>query len=62
MTVYELNREQIIQLKESILIERMNLDGDTPSWFELADVDNIVSDEDVQERYSGTEFYISDFS
>ena len=62
MTVYELNREQIIQLKESILIERMNLDGDTPSWFELADVDNIVSDDDVQERYSGTEFYISDFS
>lgn len=62
MTVYDLNRDQLEELKQHILCERYDERGETPSWGELADVDDIISDEEVYEEYGGTYFSPDDFS
>lgn len=61
MTVQELNRDQLIQLKQQMLMERMDAEGDSPSWGELTDADSLISDEDVQNQFSGTIFTPDDF-
>lgn len=61
MTVQELNRDQLAQLKQDMLIERMDAEGDWPSWGEMADADSLISDEDVQREFAGTVFTIGDF-
>lgn len=57
MTFDELNREQITQLKQSILCERQ----EAVSWGELADADELISDELLKENYSGITFTEEDF-
>ena len=61
MTVQELNRDQLVQLKQDMLIERMDAEGDWPSWGEMADADSLISDEDVQREFAGTVFTTVDF-
>ena len=61
MTVQELTRDQLIEIKGSMLIERMDAEGDSPSWGEIADADNLISDEDVFEEYANTVFTEADF-
>lgn len=61
MTVQELNRDQLVQLKQDMLIERMDAEGDWPSWEEMADADSLISDEDVQREFAGTVFTTDDF-
>lgn len=61
MSVEELNRDQLIQLKQNMLMERMDEEGETPSWGELAEVDSLITDEEVQQEYAGTEFVTADF-
>lgn len=61
MIVQELNRDQIIQLKQGMLMERMEAEGDWPSWGEIADADSLISDDDVQNEFAGTEFTTDDF-
>ena len=61
MTVQELNRDQLIQLKQQMLMERMDAEGDSPSWGELTDADSLISDEDVQSEFAGTIFTPDDF-
>ena len=61
MTVHELNRDQLTSVKQSMLCERMDANGETPSYGELADVDEIISDEEVFREYAGTEFSEDDF-
>lgn len=61
MTVQELNRDQLVQLKQDMLIERMDAEGDWPSWGEMADADSLISDEDVQRKFAGTVFTTGDF-
>ena len=61
MNVQELNRDQLIQLKQEMLMERMDVEGDWPSWGELADADSLISDEDVQSQFAGTMFTTDDF-
>ena len=59
MTFKGLNREQITQLKQSLLCERF---GDrTPSWGELANVDELVTDEEVKMAYGECVFTEDDF-
>lgn len=58
MDVHELNREQLIQLKQAILCER---DTGT-SYGELAAADELVTDEDVFTRYAGVNFVEDDFT
>ena len=57
MGVRELNREQMICLKQSILCDR----DTTTDWLSLAQADNIVSDEEVYNKYNGVVFTEDDF-
>ena len=61
MTVYDLNRDQLEQVKQRMLMERYDERGESPSWGELAEADDIISDEEVYEEYGGTEFVPEDF-
>lgn len=61
MTVYDLNRDQLIELKEHMLTERYDERGESPSWGDLAEADDIISDEEVFEEYGGTQFSMDDF-
>jgi len=58
MTFDELNRDQITQLKQAILSERQ----EAVSWGELANADEIISDEEAREEYGDTIFSEDDFS
>lgn len=57
MKVTDLNREQLIQLKQ-----RMYMDRQWPSWSGLAEVDGLISDEEVFEEFDGTDFVEEDFT
>ena len=37
-------------------------EGEGPSWGELADADTLVSDEELEAEFGGTEFVPDDFS
>lgn len=70
MDVRDLSREQLVELKcdymteltnEGIFAEIMNRDYDSPSYWDLANADEFVSDEVIFEHYSGTDFVNDDF-
>ena len=62
MSLEELTRDQITSLKQNMLIEQADRgERDVPSYGELADADEIVSDSAVREEYAGTEFVPEDF-
>ena len=62
MSLEELTRDQITSLKQYMLIEQADRgERDAPSYGELADADEIVSDSAVREEYAGTEFVPEDF-
>ncbi len=58
MTVKELNRDQLVSLKQKWLSES----EESVSWGELAEADAIVSDEEVFSRYGDTDFCEEDFA
>lgn len=62
MTLDELNDEQKLELKQRILTERNEQKGEGTSYGELADADELVSDEDLEAWYGGTEFSPDDFT
>ena len=57
MTVSELNRNQLISLKQAYLTKLFI----NPSWGDLADADNIISDLEIFEEYEGFVFTEEDF-
>ena len=61
MTVYDLNRDQLTEVKQRMLMEQYDQLGETPSYGELADVDDLISDEEVYAEYAGTDFVPDDF-
>ena len=62
MYISELNREQLIELKQSYLIQQNEETGAGTSYDELARADSIISDKVIQEVYSGINFTEDDFS
>lgn len=58
MTVYELNRNQIVELKQSYLTENNN----SVSYEELANADTLVSDNTIFNKYNNVDFSKDDFS
>ena len=58
MGLDELSRDQIVQLKQSMLEEVL---GEEPSWYDFAMADDIVSDEKLEEEYGATHFVEGDF-
>lgn len=61
MTLKDLTEDQKIELKQNILTQRMDARGESPSWDELADADDLVSDEDLEDWYGDVEFSPDDF-
>ncbi len=61
MTVRELNEDQMRDLKEQMLFRLLDEHGESPSYGELADVDKIISDEEVFSRYEDRDFSEDDF-
>lgn len=57
MKVTNLNREQLTELKQNYYCEN----NDNVSWFELATIDDLVSDEDIFEEYEEVYFTEDDF-
>ena len=61
MKVFELTRDQLIELKQRMLFARLDKVGRCPSYGEIADVDDNISDEPVYEEYADTIFSMDDF-
>lgn len=64
MTVRELNREQLKQLKIDYLSEMYENDGESGSlsYGEIACIDLTVSDDEIYRRYRYTVFVEDDFA
>lgn len=62
MKLKELNESQKLELKHQILISRNEQRGEGTSFGELAMADELVSDEELADKYGGTEFVPEDFS
>lgn len=62
MTFDELSREQLVELKQRMLVERDDKNPEGPSYGELADADKTVSDDEVREWAEGVVFSPDDFS
>lgn len=58
MKVTELNREQLLQLKQKYLCETQD---ETVSYGELATADELVTDKQVFEMFAGYDFVPEDF-
>lgn len=61
MTFDELSRDQKIEVKQKIIEKRNEARGEGTSCDELANADNLVSDEDAREWAEGTVFVPEDF-
>lgn len=57
MNLKDLNKEQKIQLKESILTEKIG----NPSLGELLQADELVTDEELENKYGSITFVEEDF-
>ena len=57
MSYKELNRDQILALKQSYLVRTR----DNISYNELAEADNLVSDEELEQEYKNVNFVEEDF-
>lgn len=57
MTVYELNREQLTQLKTDYLVREGAI-----SWGEIANANELVTDEEIYTEFEGVYFVPGDFS
>ena len=62
MKVTELNREQLVSLKERYLCDWYDSYDQCPSWEELADADSIIPDELVFDYFDDTDFVEEDFA
>lgn len=61
MTVRELSREELVELKQRYYTEKLDRLGESPSYGELADIDELVTDEEVYEEYGDVDFVPDDF-
>ena len=61
MTVYELDRDQLIELKTMYLTGKNSEVGEGDSWEKIAAVDDLITDKEIFERYDGYTFGNDDF-
>ena len=61
MQIQELNPTQLEQVKQRYYIEKQETAGETVSFGDLMQIDELVSDEEVFDAYSGTVFTEDDF-
>lgn len=58
MKVKELNREELIELKQNYYCNKL---GNNASYGELADIDKIVTDKEIFKFYDNIDFVKEDF-
>ncbi len=61
MNVKELSREQLIEVKQRYLTEKLDEKGEDISCGELEAIDELVTDEEIFEEYADVEFDEDDF-
>ena len=61
MSIQELNPTQLEQVKQRYYIEKQEETGEPISFGDLMQIDELVSDEEVFDAYSGTVFTEDDF-
>ena len=61
MTIKELNAEQLHQVKETYLIRKRDEANEPCYMSELADVDNLISNDEIYREYEGISFTEDDF-
>lgn len=61
MGVTQLNRDQLTQLKQDYYCEKQYAKNEGVSWGELADIDELVTDQEIFNEYGGTHFVKDDF-
>ena len=61
MTVKELSREQLSQLKLSYYMGAEDDNGEGVSWGECAEINDLVSDDEIFEFFGETVFADDDF-
>lgn len=62
LTVYDLNSEQMLELKQAYLTQMLDeTEGRSPSWDELACADEIVDNWLIFDTYANTVFSNDDF-
>ena len=61
MTIHELTRDQLIQVKQNYYVQKQEAKGKGVSWGELADIDLFVSDKTIFKEEAGTDFVEDDF-
>lgn len=61
-TVKELTRDQLVELKQNYLTQKMDEKGESPSYGELAKADKTITDDEIYAEYDGTMFSDDDFS
>ena len=70
MDVLELSREQLVELKQNYLTqladegsyaEVLDVDYNEPSYWDIANADEIVPDDVIMKNYEGTCFVPDDF-
>lgn len=62
MRLSDLTNEQRLELKQDIVKDRNEHIGEGTSYGDLANADELVDDEVLEEAYAGTEFTPDDFS
>lgn len=61
MRVQELSKDELLELKSRHYTELLDRKGESPSYGELANVETLVSDEEIYEEYDGIDFVKDDF-
>lgn len=61
MTIKELTPEQLHQVKERYLVQKRDEAGEPCYWSELAEADNLISNDEIFEAYEGYFFTEDDF-
>lgn len=61
MTVQQLNRAQLDELKQAYISDRFDDCGECPSWGDLAEAPDTVSDATIFLYYAGVVFSPDDF-
>ena len=61
MTIKELTPEQLTQVKQEYYTRKLEEQGQSISYLELATVNELVTDAEIIEAYAGTEFTPGDF-
>lgn len=61
-TVYECTRAQLLELKREYLCKLADRDlREEPSWYDMANADDLVSDDTIFDEYDGYCFTADDF-